>query len=84
MQKKPEVDGAWLELQFTDLTKENVELMKGAKCIVLNDIRIELSGEDVAKFIEKYINIRQGSESEMTGMTEQQKSFYVTRKMLLS
>jgi len=82
MEKKPEVDGSWKEVD-ADSVIANVEALNAAQIIVIRDSRLELAGEDKVKFMDKFSHVMSESESEVEGMDESQKSYYVIRKMLV-
>lgn len=83
MDKKPEVDGSWVE---TSLDKFHSEISKAssASVLILDGVRVELSGADLDAFLIKYGMISNEIGNRIEEMTPEQKSFYIFRRMLLS
>lgn len=83
MEKKPEVDGKWLEVETADIIAKAEDLSKCEIGVVKNG-RLEMGAEDMSKFMSKFEKVSAACAGEMEGMDDSQKSFYVFRKMVLS
>ena len=83
MEKKPEVDGAYVEIEACDLVTRNDEAC-GSRILVVTNTRLEMSGEDKKSFIDKFAATREKLADEIREMDDAQASFYVLRQMLLS
>ena len=83
MEKKPEVDGSWVECEASELI-ENIDAIEDSQILAVNATRMELGGEDKKQFVDKFKKIAEEFASEMEGMNDSQKSFYIVRKMVIS
>ena len=83
MEKKPEVDGAYAELEATELAGA-VEEMNQSNVLVIVNARLELAGRDKEQFVAKFSGMLEELKEETEGMDDKQKSFYVLRQMLIS
>jgi hypothetical protein len=83
MEKKPEIDGKWLEVGGEEILPRLGEI-EGSEIAVVTEARIEMAGKDRDRFVEKLKATVEACEPETAGMDDGQKSFYVLKKMLLS
>lgn len=83
MEKKPEVDGAYVEVEATELTARSDEVAKSTVLTVVN-ARLELAGDDKRRFVAKFNGMAEKFADETKGMDDRQKSFYILRQMLVS
>jgi hypothetical protein len=82
MEKRPKADSSWLEADFASLLSSRPQLDE-AVCVAITGIRIEMTGADLDKFRAKFAAAVDASAVETSGMTDEQKSYYVARKMLI-
>ena len=82
MEKKPEVDGRWKEVDAKDCVAE-MEAIQKSEIFVLTSLRMEIGGEDKVAFSKKFDEYVEKYSAETEGMTDEQKSFFVIRKMII-
>lgn len=82
MEKKPEVDGAYFEVEAADLIS-NGEQACNSTVLVITNPRLELAGEDKERFTSKFDATLEELADETKDMDDRQKAFYVIRHMLL-
>jgi len=82
MEKKPEVDGKWVDIEADELMSR-MEDVENCDLLAIRSLRIELGSEDRDAFVAKLNKVTEESETEMSGMSDDQKSFYLFRKMLV-
>ena len=83
MEKKPEVDGSWIEVAATDILGRQEEI-KNSQIAVVTAVRIEMCGDDKKKFDEKLALAAKQHAGAIEGLDDEQKSFFLLRKMLLA
>jgi len=83
MEKKPETDGAYEEVEACSLIARNEEVCR-SRILVVTNTRLELSGEDKKSFVDKFAATREKLADEIREMDDAQTSFYILRHMLLS
>jgi len=82
MEKKPEVDVAWMDCDFSQLLKRKDDLSK-VVCLAISCQRVELTGDDLDVFKEKFARVEAATSEEALGMTDEQRSYYIARRMLI-
>ena len=82
MDMNPVVDGAYLESDLSDLAV-NLKIASESIVFVIDGIRVELCGKDLKAFICRF-NAAMESISDIEGLDDEQRSFMVFRKMLVS
>jgi len=82
MEKKAEVDGKWAEIEAKDISV-NADAIDKCEILVINCSRIEMGGADKEAFAEKFARIMEQTLPETEGMDDDQRSYYVFRKMLI-
>lgn len=83
MEKKPEVDGKWVEVDFSEIVSRMEEL-NACEIGVIKNARLEMAGDDMPRFVAKFNEVAAACSDETEGMDDSQKSFYVLRRMVLS
>lgn len=83
MEKKPEVDGSWVEVPATEIASRLEEIEK-CQILVVTSARIEMCGDDKKRFEQKLAELADEHRELLEEMDEQQRSFWLLRKMLLS
>jgi len=83
MEKKPEIDGSYVEIEAVDMVARKSE-SEESKVLVVTNARLELAGEDKDLFVVKFNRLVDELSDETEGMDDKQKSFYILRRMLLS
>jgi len=83
MEKKPEIDGSYIEVEAADLITKSAEAGE-SKVLVVTNTRLELAGDDRERFVAKFKDLASALSTETEGMDDEQKSFYILRHMLLS
>jgi hypothetical protein len=82
VKKQPEIDGKWVEIDAVDLLKRKSEVEK-SEILVITSSRIELGGSDKEAFEKKMFDMERELLDETEGMDDEQRSFYIMKKMLL-
>ena len=82
MEKRPEVDGSYVEIDASEIISKEHEAY-AAKILVIKNARFEFTKTDREWFMSKFVALEEGLAEEMDGMDDGQKSFYILRHMLL-
>ncbi len=82
MKREIKNDGVYVEFDADQLVDHFSDLDK-AEVVVVTKGRIELAGEDLRIFKEKYTKTKEVFEPQFTGMNSQQISDFILRKMLI-
>lgn len=82
MEKKPVVDGAWLEVEAKDILKRKAEV-EAATLVALTNIRVELGKEEAARLLARLQECAAAHEAALNGMDEEQKAFFLFRQILM-
>jgi hypothetical protein len=82
MEKKPVVDGKWVEIDANEISASSEEIGK-CEILVINSARIDLGGPDKDAFAEKFARVSNEFSTETDGMDDEQRSYYIFRKMLI-
>ncbi len=83
MEKKAEVDGKWLEVDANEVASR-LEEIERSEILAIRLARLELGGTDKVAFAEKFTETLKRVSDEIDGMDDEQCSFYVLKKMLIS
>lgn len=82
MEKKPEIDGRWVDIEAEQMVSM-IEEVEKSELLAIRSVRIELGADDKKRFVERFVALMEQSKEETEGMDDSQKSFYVFRKMLV-
>ena len=82
MEKKPKIDGKWVEVDAKELVSRKEEV-ESSEILVVNAMRVEFGGSDKEAFAKRVSELCEELSEEMEGMDDEQRSFYVIKKMLV-
>jgi len=82
MEKKPEVDGKWIDIEADDIMSRMADIEK-CELLAIRSLRIDLGADDRDAFVEKFNRVAEESAEEIAEMDGKQKSFYILRKMVV-
>jgi len=82
MEKKPEVDGAYVEINAAELITREDEARQSSILVVVNP-RLEFAGDELEQFLSKFHGMATELVKETADLDDEQKSFYILRQMLI-
>lgn len=87
MDKKPEIDGAWLELDWNAVSEpESLEAIKAAKIVAvrMKNVRFEFSAEEKDRLASKLAALCADFSDELSALDKEQRAFLLWKMLLLS
>ena len=86
MDKKPEIDGSWQEMDWNVIgDAESFDALKGAQIVAIRmkNVRFEFSAEERQRLVDRIGGLLTDFADELAGLDKEQRAFFLWKMLLL-